>query len=114
MLDFEQQWQELMEDGAFSERGTITPAKGSAFTVSGIFFSGTYEDYKPTPYSGTAFEMKEWFQISSRSIPDEIERPWQALKGARLELPLRGKFKVNDISGKRGGMLTLFIKEAES
>lgn len=114
MLDFESQWQSLMEDGAFSESATITPAKGRSFSVSGIFFSGTYEDYKPTAYSGVALEQKEWFQISSRSIPEEIDKPWQSLKGAKVSLPLRGSFKVHDVSGKRGGMLTLFIKEVES
>lgn len=113
MLDFEEQWQGLMEDGAFSESGEITLKSSLSFTLKGIFFSGTYEDYKPTAYSGMTFEQKEWFQVSSLSIPDEVSKPWIDLKNAILELPSRGTFRVSDIKGKRGGMLTLFLKEVD-
>lgn len=114
MLEFEEQWQELMEDGVFSESARITLKNSVSFTLKGIFFSGTYEDYKPTAYAGVTFEQKEWFQVSSLSIPAEIEKAWVDLKNAKLELPSRGTFKVSDVKGKRGGMLTLFIKEMEA
>lgn len=113
MLEFEEQWQELMEDGVFSESGTITLKNSLSFALKGIFFSGTYEDYKPTAYAGVTFEQKEWFQVSSLSIPEEVEKPWLDLKNAKLELPSRGTYKVSDVKGKRGGMFTLFIKEMD-
>lgn len=114
MLDFEEQWKELMEEGVFSESGKMTLKSGLSFALNGIFFSGTYEDYKPTAYAGTTYEMKEWFQVSSLSIPTEVLKPWLELKNAILVLPSRGSFKVSDIKGKRGGMLTLFLKETEN
>lgn len=114
MLDFEEQWKELMEEGAFSESGKITLQSGLSFALSGIFFSGTYDDnYEPTKYAGSTYDTKEWFQVSSLSIPEEVTTPWQDLKYAILVLPARGSFKVSEVKGKRGGMLTLFIKESE-
>ena len=113
MLDFEEQWKELMEEGAFSESGKITLQSGLSFALSGIFFSGTYDNYEPTKYAGSTYDTKEWFQVSSLSIPEEVTKPWSDLLYAILVLPARGSFKVSEVKGKRGGMLTLFIKESE-
>lgn len=111
MPDFEEAWQEIMEDGAFSESATIAPIDGASFPCSGIFYSGTYEIGSKTPYSGETYESRDFFQVSSRSLPSEIATPWNTLKGAVVTLPARGKYKVHDIKGKLGGMLTFRLKE---
>ena len=109
--DFEETWREIMEDGAFSESATLSPAKGDSFSCSGIFFSGTYDISAKTNYTNEMYEPRDFFHLSSLSLPKTISAPWNDLKGATVMLPLRGSYKVYDVKGKRGGMLTLRLKE---
>jgi hypothetical protein len=111
MPDFDDVWREIMEDGAFSESAVIAPASGASFPCKGIFYSGTYDTSSKTPYSGEVFESRDFFQLSSLSVPSSVSSPWNSLKGATISLPDRGVFKVHDVKGKLGGMLTLRLKE---
>jgi hypothetical protein len=109
--EFAEQLKELVTDGQFSEEAVLSVDGYPTFSVTGIFFSGSYEEGSMAAYSTRNLVDKEFFQISVFQLID-IPNPWNALRGATLEV--RNKvFRVLAISGKRGDVLTLELQEAE-
>ena len=111
-MDYERQWQRIMTSNMFSEPAVITDGEAVYLSLTGIFCSGSYEEDSPAPYSPKRLVSRECFQVSSMSIPDGVKDPWETLKGWDLLLTNRSlAFRILDISGKRGGMLTLYLQE---
>lgn len=111
MEDFAEQMGNIVMDGPFSEEAVLSVEGYSDMSVSGIFFSGSYEEGSMAPYSMKNLVDREFFQVSTLQLSD-IDRPWDALRGATLEL--RGKtFRISAVSGKRGSVLTLELQEVE-
>lgn len=107
---FEDQWREIMEDGQMSESARIRLASGSAVSVSGIFFSGTYSIEKAVPYSPKNGVDQQFFQVSELSLDKAgIEDP-DDLKMAGLQIDGRGSFRVTIVKGKGSGMITLQLQ----
>ena len=110
--DYELQWQRIMDNNMFSEPAVITDGETIHLSVRGVFCSGSYEEDSPAPYSPKRLVAKECFQLASSSVPEQIPNPWDAFEGMDLLLVDRNlAFRIHDVSGKRGGTLTLHLKE---
>lgn len=113
--DYEYQWQTIMADNMFAEDAVISSDDVDPFVVRGIFFSGSYQDEPVASYAPSRLTTKEYFQVSSLSIPSEIENPWTWLEGMTLCLEGRNLvFRIHSVVGKRGGMLTLYLQEKKN
>lgn len=115
---FEQQWQDLMERGAWSEDFTFTLDVSyliGDFTVSGIFSSGTHGEVSPAqPYAPRKAVRKEEFCIALKSLPALVTDPKRMLQGAVITSATRGTFKVMEVRGEKSGTLSLMLNPAEA
>ena len=112
LREYEAQWQSIMSDNMFTESATITDGQEITFSVRGVFFSGSYAEESAAAYAPKRFTQKEFFKLSSMEIPSDIKEPWNTLQGMTLILDERGfTFRISDVSGKRGGDLTLSLQE---
>ena len=107
---FEDQWKEIMENGAMSETARIKLGTGKTFSVSGIFFSGTYSIDKAVPYSPKTGVDQQYFQLSELSLIDTGIGNADDLKMSEVQLDRRGTFRVAIVKGKGSGMLTLQLQ----
>lgn len=111
MEEFAEQIGNIVMDGPFSEEAVLSVDGYLDRSVGGIFFSGSYEEGNMAPYSMKNLVDREFFQVSALQLSD-IDRPWDALRGATLAL--RGReFRISAVSGKRGSVLTLELQEAD-
>lgn len=109
-----EQWKEIIENDPFSENAEILLTTGESFAVSGIYYSGSYQENRKTPYAPTKWERQDWFQISLYSLPSEIcGDPSKFLRNAQIEVENRGIFKIHEVKGANSGMLTIFIQPKE-
>lgn len=112
--DYELQWARIMDNNMFSEPAVITDGETTYLTVRGVFCSGSYQEETAAPYAPKRLVAKECFQLASASIPEGISNPWDAFEGMDLCLTERNLvFVIHEVSGKRGGMFTLYLKEKE-
>lgn len=113
--DPEMQFSRLIANSMFSEGATFSDGGSQSFAARGIFYSGSYEEDSPAAYAPRKLVAKECFQISTLSVPTTVENPWDELKGWSVTLTQRNlKFRIIDISGKRGGMFTLYLQEVSN
>lgn len=110
---FNAQIANILEGGQFSEKAVIAleDDADTEFTVYGFFYSGSYEEERIAPYSATTATDKEFFQLSASQLAD-ISTPWTTLKGVILEARST-TFRISEVYGKRGEMLTLELQEVE-
>lgn len=114
LREYEAQWQSILSDNMFAEDAVITDGEAFRLDVRGVFFSGSYEEDAASAYAAKRLIAKEYLQVSSRSIPADIEDPWHALEGLTLILPERDlSFRIYEVAGKRGGTLTLSLQETK-
>lgn len=109
----DEQWMEIMNDNLFSESAKLTLATGEEFAITGIFYSGSYQQESPAAYSSKRWSKEEWFEVSRHSLPTYVEDPVQNLKRAVLESD-RGYFKVLQVKGEQSGSLYLQLQKTEN
>lgn len=108
-MDYERQWQMIMEDNMFSEDFTLT-SDDLSFSVRGVFCSGTHEEAPTASYGVARFVNREYLSVSLASLPEAITDPSEDLRLAIVENPRRGQFRVSDISGARSGMVVFSLQ----
>lgn len=110
---FERQWQNLMESGAWSEKFTISLQASYGiedFTVSGVFYSGTFDEDSPAQaYAPRKGVKREEFCISLNSLPAVVTDPRRMLQSAVITSSVRGSFKVYEVRGEKSGTLGMLL-----
>lgn len=106
---FEDQWKMIMENGQMSETARITTADGRNLSISGIFFSGTYDIDKSTPYAAKTGVNQQFFQLSELSLADRSAAAGD-LKLSTVQISRRGTFRTAIVKGEGSGMLTLYLQ----
>ena len=98
------QWKNLMENGSWSEKATLTVGENT-YSLHGIFFSGNYgqKDFDKG-YSIRKPEMRQSFRIALSSLPEGV-----AVKDlVRASLSVRGNtWTVRQVTGNESGTLNL-------
>ena len=107
-MDFERQWQMIMEDNMFAEEFTIS-SDAFSFAAKGVFYSGTQEEAPQAAYGIARFVNKEYLSVSLKSIPKDLT-PKDDLKLCIVENSARGQFRVDDVSGGQSGTVTLSLQ----
>lgn len=107
-MDFEHQWQLILEDSMFAEDFTVS-SDAFSFTAKGVFYSGTYEEAPQASYAITKYINKEFISLPLKALPSDIE-PMEDLKLSIVESQGRGMYRVSDVSGGKSGTVTLSLQ----
>lgn len=108
-MDYQNQWQMIMNDSFFTEEFDIQSDTLSC-TVRGIFFSGSHEEIS-APYATPRYVTKDFLTLSSNILLEHgFEYPFDKLKKAIVTNPKRGDYRVADISGAQSGVTTLSLQ----
>ena len=103
---YDGQWAGILSSSPFSEKATVTIDEVQ-YTLSGIFYSGTYGERSEVRYAREKAVLKQSFQLSLHSLPEGFD--WKRLQ--RAVIVLRGKgFVVSNVYGNESGILNLELK----